>query len=47
MIHPRYYILAIYIADRPYKIGEGFALDLLKTSKWKLEQKTRTMYIGL
>ncbi len=39
MIYPRYYILAIYIADRPYKIREGLALELLQTVKWNLEQK--------
>lgn len=39
MIYPRYYILAIYIADRPYKIREGLALELLQTDRWNLEQK--------
>lgn len=39
MVYPRYYVLAIYIADRPYKINEGFALELLQTEKWNLEQK--------
>lgn len=39
MIYPRYYILAIYIADRPYKIREGLALELLQTDRWNLEQR--------
>lgn len=39
MVYPKYYVLAIYIADRPYKINEGFALELLQTEKWNLEQK--------
>ena len=38
MIYPRYYILAIYIADRPYKIREGLALELLQTDRWNLER---------
>ena len=37
MIYPRHYILAIYIADRPYKIKEGLALELLQTDRWNLE----------
>ncbi|WZK93694.1 hypothetical protein [Staphylococcus phage SpP] len=39
MVYPRYYILAIYIADRPYKIREGLALELLQTDRWNLEQR--------
>lgn len=39
MIYPRYYILAIYIADRPYKIREGLALELLQTDRCNLEQR--------
>lgn len=35
---PKYYILAIYIADRPYKIREGLALELLQTAKCNLER---------
>lgn len=39
MVYPKYYVLTIYIADRPYKINEGFALELLQTEKWNLEQR--------
>ena len=39
MVYPKYYVLAIYIANRPYKINEGFALELLQTEKWNLEQR--------
>ena len=39
MVYPRYYVLAIYIADRPYKINEGLALELLQTEKRNLEQR--------
>ena len=39
MVYPRYYVLAIYIADRPYKINGGFALELLQTEKRNLEQR--------
>lgn len=39
MVYPRYYVLAIYIADRPYKINEGLALELLQTEKRNLERR--------
>ena len=47
MIHPRYYVLAIYIADRPYKINEGFALELLQTEKRNLEQRNPNNVYGI
>lgn len=35
---PTRYVLAIYIADRPYKLREGFALELLQTVRYNLEK---------
>lgn len=31
------YVLVIYIADTPYKIKEGFALELLQTKRYELQ----------
>lgn len=34
------YVLALYISETPYKIKEGFALEILQTHKYNLEKNS-------